>query len=814
MPTRQSGFLLQSSVRGNFELVIPSMLGGFVHRARRNDLPELPWDPPVFFGSGAVSSAALMESTGEGEEPGYLEMLARHAGNLVYYCREDEAPFRWFGPFIVRRGVFGNPALIVADSGNFEAIAPLAAGGMAHLTRDNADLNKPWRTVSEFGGMVGLVDGVALIQSSFGAGNLELVANVVRPEGNALAFFWCGSEPGAQWSEPSFLFAGEIDPAPGCSPTMIQSRFGDPGNFELLVPLRGGGLAHLTRNNSEEALSWSAPAIFGEGEASAVALFQSNIGGGGGNLEAAAQVGSDVHFYFRGEQDASWFGPSVVTSSDIIFDSPTQGQWTVPYSSPVVGIHSAVTHTGKVVLFCYHADSHGHGAGAAHTTEMAREEGISTTLDPVSGESTEPVVMNNIFCAGQAIMPDGRLLAAGGGAGNAIDSYHAFTPEGEGGTWRHAGFMTDQRWYPTVTAMLDGRMLIISGTRAGGGPESGQNLNATYEIFDPATNTRTGLTPAPFLNEATPFALYPFCYHLPDGRMLVHAGRKTSFLDVATGAVDAVTALCVRETPRTYRLQGTSVMLALVPDSDPPYRVRVMAIGGGDGAEEHDAPATNTCEMLDLGADPLEWRAVAPMQAPRVMCDSVLLPDGTVLVTNGSAAGLADDGAQPVFQTEIYDPATDRWSLMAGSRVPRLYHSTAFLLPDARVMTAGTDEDFNPEPFKTPELRLEVFSPPYLFRGPRPVISSGPSAVAYGAEFSVNSPNAASIASACLIRPGAVSHSFNMSQRMIGLRIVGRAGGRVRLQAPPREAAPPGFHMLFVLNEQGVPSIALWVKLG
>lgn len=808
MPTRQSGFYLQRNQDGSFEAVFPSTIGGFVHRTRRKDAGGA-WEKPVFFGSGFLSNAALMQSPPNGEAPGYLEIVARNGDALVYYCREDDPPFRWFGPFIVRLGVFGAPAMIETADRNFEVIVPLVTGGMAHITRDNSLPEKPWNTVAEFSAAGGLVDGVALIQSSFGAGNLEMVANIVSAEGNRLAHYWRDVAPGSAWNGPGFALPGNVEPAHGSSPALIQSSFGSIGNFELVVAVQGGGLAHFRRNNDDPALAWSEPVFFGSGEVSAVGLFQGDIGQPG-NLEVAAKVGSEIHLYFFDGQ--TWTGPSIVESADLLSDSPTQGQWTIPYSSGVVGIHMALLHTGKVLFFSYHGNAHAHGGGTHHDELDIGGEGVSAVLDPATGKLTRPLIEKNLFCAGQAIMPDGRLLVAGGGGGGSIDSFHAFTPEGDAGTWKDMGLMTDKRWYPTVTAMTDGRMFVISGTRITGGPETGDNLNDTYEIFDPLTNTHSQLVPAPFLNEATPFALFPFCYQLPDGRMMVHAGKVTRFLDVSTGEVEATALPCLRSDARTYRFQGTSVLLPLMPDSDPPYRARIMVIGGGTDPGFPETPATETCEILDLGDAAPAWKAVAPMHFGRLMCDSVLLPDGTVLVTNGSAAGQADLGDQPVFPAEIYDPATNTWNQMGSTRVPRLYHSTGLLLPDGRVLTAGKDEDFNPEPFKYPELRLEVFSPPYLFRGPRPEVTAGPASVAHGATFTVSASQP--IASACLMRPGAVTHSFNMSQRYIGLRINGQEDGQIQLEAPPLNAAPPGFYMLFILNEDGVPSVALWLKLG
>jgi hypothetical protein len=165
---------------------------------------------------------------------------------------------------------------------------------------------------------------------------------------------------------------------------------------------------------------------------------------------------------------------------------------------------------------------------------------------------------------------------------------------------------------------------------------------------------------------------------------------------------------------------------------------------------------------------------------------------------------------------ELYDPATDTWTALCPMRVPRLYHSTALLLPDARVLVAGRDGHFNVPPYKWPEHRVEIFSPPYLSAGPRPVIAAAPSRLIHGERFpvAVGGVSPGDVARAVLISPGSVTHSFNMSQRAIALRIAGAAPDGLLLEAPPSAGvAPPGDYMLFLVSSRGAPSIAAFVKL-
>ena len=810
-PTTHSGFMIQSTYGtvGNLELVVASAQGGLAHCWRDNDTSGFPWTGPTYFGTGDVLGVSLIQ-TNYGAL-GKLAVVVREGNHLGYYERLDQPPYTWYGPIYVAVGVTGNPALVqtrFGSQGNFEVVAPLTTGGMGHFWRDNDDPTLPWIGPTEFATALGQVDAVALVHSTLGhPGNLELVARA----GDQLYYLWRDSGPGFAWSDPVPFFSG----AAGI-PGFIQSRYGSLGNFDVVTPLVGGGMAHLWRDNDDPAFLWASPLPFGDPgtEVAAVALVHGTLGSPGiGNLEVAARVGGQTVQYYREDQpDQAWVGPSGFICGEPAYDLVTQGEWRVPFGSGVVGVHAAQLHTGQVLFFSY--EEHG---GQLH--------GDASVLDPQSGLLYKAHADKNLFCAGQAFLPDGRLIVAGGAA-TGVKALHSFTPGVEGGgTWQDLGDMSDDRWYPTCTCLPDGRLFILSGSKNGGGPRIDPHSctvilatppNDTYEIYDPAVGFQPP-GPAPIVNESDPYCLFPFVFGLPHGKLLIHSGTLTRFLDLATWGFDDTILTTQSPTARTYPSTGTAVLLPLLPDASPPYRARVMLIGGAGVSCPFpglaDTPATNTCELLDLGA-PLGWQHAAPMPHPRVMPDAVLLPDGTVLVVNGSSTGVADNGINPVLEADLYDPATDTWTTLGAMRVPRLYHSTALLLPDGRVLTAGKDEEFNPYPFNYPEYRIEVFSPPYLFKGPRPVIAAAPSAIGYAATFDVDTPDAGAITAAALLAPGAVTHSFNMGQRHVGLQIVATGTGAVSLAAPPDpHVAPPGYYMLFLLNAAGVPSIASFVHL-
>lgn len=221
--------------------------------------------------------------------------------------------------------------------------------------------------------------------------------------------------------------------------------------------------------------------------------------------------------------------------------------------------------------------------------------------------------------------------------------------------------------------------------------------------------------------------------------------------------------------------------------------------------------------MADLGAAQPHFEAAEPLCFPRLHLNAVLLPDRTVLVTGGSLK--QEDQPLARLQAELFDPATGHWTPVARAKVPRLYHSTALLLPDGRVVAAGGNPDggthvqWDQDPEE--EMRLEVYSPPYLFKGPRPTLGAVPAEWAYGQPVELPSPQAGQLRWAHLIRPCVTTHSFDGSQRLVDLPIAAQGAGKVRVQVPAnRNLAPPGWYMLFVVDQAGLPSVASWVHLA
>jgi hypothetical protein len=214
-------------------------------------------------------------------------------------------------------GVSGDPVWIqgrFGPRGNLELVVPLAAGGLAHYDCDTNDPNFKWYGPNLFGQNLGRIDSVTMIQSNFGnPGNLEVIVRV----GADLLHFWRDLGPAFNWNGPFPIIANgkQITGVSG-NPTLIQGRFQARGNFELIVPLAAGGIAHYDRDNDDPKLPWYGPSIFAQdvGNIDAVTLIQSNFGSPG-NLEVVARFGDELLFYFRDSGPAfHWFGPFQLTS--------------------------------------------------------------------------------------------------------------------------------------------------------------------------------------------------------------------------------------------------------------------------------------------------------------------------------------------------------------------------------------------------------------------------------------------------------------------------------------------------------------------
>lgn len=470
------------------------------------------------------------------------------------------------------------------------------------------------------------------------------------------------------------------------------------------------------------------------------------------------------------------------------------GAWSEVAGWPLVAIHAHLLPTGKVMFWDRHdvfdGDPRATGGadGVDGGTGHAGEEGLGFVVprlwDPVTSEVTlaaEPPF--DLFCSGHTFLADGRLLVAGGHVVDNVGLAEAAIYDPFADAWTDLPDMTLARWYPTVTTLAGGDVLVVSGDISAG------NRATTPEVWDADRGTWRSLGGAVKMQ-----TLYPMMLLLPDGRVLDAGPRPaSSAIDVA----GAGSWSPVATSSAGLRDYGSAAMLA---DG------RVLLAGGVQ------FPPTATAELLDPAAPAPAWTPTGSMSFARRQLNLTLLPDGSVLATGGTAAPGFNDPAGEVLAAEVYDPSSGEWSLLAAQAVRRIYHSTALLLPDARVLVAGGGHPPGPGG-DVSHFDYEVYSPPYLFRGPRPAITAAPERVDYGEPFTVATPDPGAIADVTWLRPASVTHAFNMNQRIDRLDFTPLAGGLE--VTPPADPArcPPGYYMLFVLDGDGVPSVARFLQV-
>ncbi len=460
------------------------------------------------------------------------------------------------------------------------------------------------------------------------------------------------------------------------------------------------------------------------------------------------------------------------------------GQWSIlSNQSPINPIHVALLPTGKILI------ASGTENDPTHTVNRG------AVYDPRTGTFNLQTLDWDAFCNAMSHLSDGRILIVGGtiqynpfrGSKNTT----IFDPATE--RFVRVQDMARGRWYPSNTTLADGRTMVFAGITDLG------NFNNDVEIYDAASGWGAPAT-APFVPP-----LYPWLHLLPNGKIFFSGSTPSSAIfDPATRTWTQNVATTTYGQDRHY---GSSVLLPLSPTDG--YRARIMVMGGNN-------PATATAEMIDLGAPTLTWQALPPMSAPRIEMNAVILPTGKILALGGSARD--EDSTTASLGADLFDPATRTWSSAGQSTIARLYHSVALLLPDATVWVAGSN------PFQGAwEPRMEIYTPAYLFTtntsgqvvpATRPRITTAPLRVGYNAAFTVQTPDAADIASAVLIRPGSATHSFDFDQRLLNLTFT-TGSGVLNVTSPLNSnVAPPGDYMLFLVNRKGVPSVAAWVQMS
>ncbi|OMO75316.1 hypothetical protein COLO4_26185 [Corchorus olitorius] len=439
-------------------------------------------------------------------------------------------------------------------------------------------------------------------------------------------------------------------------------------------------------------------------------------------------------------------------------------------------------------------------------------------------------VQNDTWCSSGAIMPDGNFIQTGGSLEGGR-SVRLINPCNNNCDWQEfPNGLAAPRWYASNHILPDGRQIIVGGR--------GQ-FNYEFIPKNVAANTFN----LPFLSETNDRGvennLYPFTFLNVDGNLFIFANNRAILLDYVNNKVVKTYPAIPGGDPRSYPSTGSAVLLPLKNLKAAAIQAEVLVCGGAPKGSYQQSlkktfvPALDSCARIII-TDPNPQWVMETMPMARVMGDMKLLPNGHVLLINGAGSGSAgwEQGRDPVLSPVLYRPDNavgSRFETQKPTTIPRMYHSTATLLRDGRVLVGGS----NPHKFYTftglfpTEISLEAFSPDYLdasFDDIRPTIVApkSMSIVRYRKktiiQVKISGTVVENMISVNLVSPTFTTHSFSMSQRLLALgndKVTALGNSMYKIDATMPSSgyiAPSGFYLLFVVH-QDIPSQAIWVKL-
>jgi hypothetical protein len=473
-------------------------------------------------------------------------------------------------------------------------------------------------------------------------------------------------------------------------------------------------------------------------------------------------------------------------------DVAAEGRWSSVIDWPLIPIHVALLPDGRVFSF---GTDDGSAAGGAVPTG-------AFFYDIWNPSSREHLTLPNrtavdTFCAAQLVLPqvDAGVLVVGGDTfprpeddptdpavpepfvgGNAdsvVLDYTLADPELKNDESK-MGF---GRWYGSVTTMLNGETYVQGGE---------SRILASGTLFPEVRSVAGAYRVLPIDTSGLRY-YYPRNFVAPDGRLFGYdTTGKMYYVDPFLGTITSAGNLPAAN-------MGDDSTAAMFRPG------RILNFGGdSDGAI-----------VIDIRDGSPEVQTTADLSSLRRLATATILPNGHVLASGGSAVYNTLLGAN--LAAETWDPVTGQWTLLGESAVPRLYHSSALLLPDATVLIAGGGA-----PGPLDNLNAEIYSPPYLFTAggkvaSRPVINTAPATLVVGRQFDLTYTGGVPAARVVLVKTGAETHGINFEQRFIELAFAAGNGTPkpLTVSMPSRASdVPPGYYLLFVLNADGVPSRA------
>ena len=460
----------------------------------------------------------------------------------------------------------------------------------------------------------------------------------------------------------------------------------------------------------------------------------------------------------------------------------TISAWGPVIPFPIVPVAAANLSNGNVLTWsAYSPITFGGDNGKTYTS----------IFNPATQSTSVRVVTetgHDMFCPGTSLLGDGRVLVSGGSSSSKTSIYDPASD-----SWSAASAMNIARGYQGNVTLSSGSVLTLGGSWSGGtGGKSG-------EIWTPggAWTKLPGIPIAPFIGP-DPAGDYRGDNHLwlfsqPNGKVF-HAGPSANMNWIDTAGNGNVIPAGTRGDD-AYSMNGNAVM----------YDIGKVLKTGGALAYE-DVLSNASAYVIDISSGTARTRKIASMHYARALHNSVVLPNGQVVITGGQAYVKIFSDDQSVLMAELWDPQSETFKVLSAMAVPRNYHSFSLLLPDGRVLVGGGGLCGN---CSVEHLDAQILTPPYLTNvdgsaATRPVILASPSKTSYGAPIVVSTGD--TVTAFSLMRLSSVTHSLNNDQRRIPVQFTAMSSTSYTLKTPAAGIAPPGYYMLFALNAQGVPS--------
>ena len=488
-------------------------------------------------------------------------------------------------------------------------------------------------------------------------------------------------------------------------------------------------------------------------------------------------------------QKATSFTPPVTFFPNVTIptDANTRGMWSPVYDWPGISVHTVLLSDGRVLTFGSNTSGQQSGFSSYDIWD--------STGAPDVGHLTLPnSTGTDIFCSSSVLLPAesagaaASVFIAGGDIWTGTQTTNAPNQNSNvfdvtTGTLTRKTDMQRARWYSTSITLVNGETYIQGGVGGDDRPEV-RSLTGSFRLLAGA-------------DTSTLNSLFPRNFVAPDGRVFGYDTNGQMYY-VNTGASGSLVS--AGQLNAQYASDSGSAAM---------FRPgRILQLGGN----------SNGAVVIDItGAGNPVLTPTQSLSSQRQWVNATILADGKVLATSGSQVRSELIGVNTT--AEIWDPTTGQWMQGPPAVKPRLYHSNAILLPDASVLVSGGGATDSTGTGPADNLNSEIYYPPYFFaaggqRASRPAIESAPDWVDIGTVIPVSVVNAASVSRVALVKTGASTHSFNMDQRFLDLTFNAN-GLNLSVQAPTRATdATPGYYMLFVFNEAGVPSVAKIVRVG